>query len=150
MGLACQAIFILLVLVGLEPAYGQQCAIEAGSPACSANQDVGSNPQNWIPGQHVGNPIDVITGNKYQLEIDYQAIGSALSFKRQYNTALVSHDNRLGYGWRHSYHVVLSRINDDQYQVVQSDGRRIVFSKSSSNAELAVFKAKHISDGELQ
>jgi len=147
---------LLFTLISPSSASAQHCAIEAGSPSCGVNQDIGSNRQDWTPGHHVGNPIDVISGNKYQVELDYQALGSALSFKRHYNTALVEHDNRLGHGWRHSYHVVLSRISNDQYQIVQSDGRRILFSRSlgasasDSDSDVNIFKPRQSADGELQ
>ena len=141
--------WLLFSCCQISLAHAQHCAIEAGSPSCGFNQDVGSNAQTHVPDHHVGNPIDVISGNKYQLDVDYQAIGSALSLNRHYNTALTDHDNRLGYGWRHSYQVVLSQINDRQYQIVQSDGRRIIFTRSSKQPDDGLYVAQHASDGEL-
>jgi len=55
-----------------------------------------------------GNPINVGTGNKFQLETDYSGTGPfPLSFKRAYNSAnnniSVLTARNIGKGWRHSY-----------------------------------------------
>ncbi len=126
-----------LALLGSQPLYAQQCTLIAGAPACANPVDPGSLDTQQASPHHVGNPIDVITGNKYQREDDYRAIGSHLNFSRHYNSALVDHDVSLGPGWRHSYHVVLTRIDEDHLQIVQSDGRRIVFRINSDNSQSA-------------
>ena len=107
------------------------CFSDAGGPSCGVTYDVGSSEQSWLPPHHVGNPVDVISGNKYQRELDYQAFGTPLGFTRHYNSTLTNHDLRLGHGWRHSYHVVLSRIDEQTLQIVQSDGRRIEFRREA-------------------
>lgn len=53
------------------------------------------------PPTGVGNPCDVVTGNKSQTEIDY--IGSDVKFTRHYNSATLAFDNALGVGWTHNY-----------------------------------------------
>ena len=50
-----------------------------------------------------GNPINALTGNKFQKEIDIQQINTAtLGFQRYYNSK-VSEEANLGVGWRHTY-----------------------------------------------
>jgi len=50
-----------------------------------------------------GNPINVATGNKYQLESDFTGSSDfALSFSRHYNS-LKAFDSVLGQQWRHNY-----------------------------------------------
>jgi len=127
-------VVLSLSLFGAQPLHAQQCTLVAGAPACANHSDPGRLDSQQSAPHHVGNPVDVITGNKYQREDDYRAIGSHLSFSRHYNSALVDHNVSLGPGWRHSYHVVLTRIDERRVQIVQSDGRRIVFEKSDANA----------------
>ncbi|MDZ4152041.1 MAG: DUF6531 domain-containing protein, partial [Methylicorpusculum sp.] len=53
-----------------------------------------------------GNPINIGTGNKYQLESDYQGAGDfPLVFERTYNSNKSTFSERFGAssGWRHSY-----------------------------------------------
>lgn len=126
------AIVVLLGLCGLllffpvHAANALGCSTQAGGPSCGASNP-GSSNQSWLSNHHVGNPVDTISGNKYQRELDYQAFGSSLSLVRHYNSGLAGHNLHIGPGWRHSYHVVLSRIDTDTLQVVQSDGRRVQF-----------------------
>jgi len=103
-----------------------------GAPACGAPPDPGIQPRTRAAPRHVGNPIDVLGGNKYQREDDYRAVGSPLAFARHYNSALTDYDLGLGRGWRHSYHVFLTRLDDATLQIVQADGRRMVFTAAST------------------
>ena len=144
--------FALILLIPFPAKLlAQGCELEPGGPSCGAESDPGSSNTGSLPQRHVGNPVDVITGNKYQRVDDYRALGSPLIFSRHYNTALVDHDVRLGQGWRHSYSVVLSRVDENTLQIVQSDGRVIRFVQSvveqSTDAQFDRFLAASENDG---
>jgi hypothetical protein len=142
-------VWTLLITAGSYsvPLQAQQCPLVAGAPNCGTAFDPGSNPAGHIAPQHAGNPIDVITGNKYQRVDDYQALGSRLRFSRHYNSALADYNLRLGQGWRHSYHVVLTRASETILHIVQSDGRKIVFQAEDVNVDNAIYKALDAEDG---
>lgn len=80
-----------------------------------------------------GNPVHLITGNKYQLEHDLPPHPHTplLEIARHYN-ALDRRPSLLGQGWALAYdtrvHVVANR-----WQIVQADGSRIVFSGPQEN-----------------
>ena len=73
-----------------------------------------------------GNPINIVTGNKYQYTLDIktnQPFG--LTFKRYFNSQYTV-PGALGYGWRHEYEASL-RIDGGSVKVIMSDGRVIPF-----------------------
>jgi RHS repeat-associated protein len=82
------------------------------------------------PNTGAGNPIDVLTGNKYVRDADFQMPGElSLSFTRHYNS-LAPNGGAFGGGWSHSFETVLTRTERDgnaSIQIVQADGRRIQF-----------------------
>jgi RHS repeat-associated protein len=105
--------------------------LTATATACPA--DPGGAPNK--PGQcaGAGNPINVMTGNKYQREDDMPALPGVLGLEivRHYNSAFSKPDQPngvLGRGWRLSYETELvdrwGRI-----QVLQADGGRVVFDR---------------------
>jgi RHS repeat-associated protein len=102
---------------------------------CSA--DPGGNPNH--PGQcaSVGNPINVMTGNKYQREEDMPALPGVLGLEivRHYNSAFSSPDHPsgpLGRGWRLSYETeVIERWG--KIQVLLADGGRVIFDRDVRN-----------------
>ena len=78
-----------------------------------------------------GNPIDVLTGNKYQRETDLPALPGVLGIEivRHYNSAQAGIDaplGLLGRGWRLSYETDLY-AQGRELHIVQADGRRHVF-----------------------
>jgi RHS repeat-associated protein len=77
-----------------------------------------------------GNPIHVVTGNKYQDEIDIRPMPGllGLEFARHYNSQ-TSYQQSLGYGWSHTYDVRLERSDRETIEIRQADGRLILFSK---------------------
>lgn len=99
---------------------GQPCA--QGGIAVVANNEPGLN-------LGAGNPIHLVTGNKYQQEIDLPAgrIHPRLEIVRHYN-ALDQHVSTLGQGWTLSYDTRLFHVAG-RWQIVQADGSRITFSK---------------------
>lgn len=82
------------------------------------------------PSQQVGNPIHVVTGNKYQREVDLNPLPGELGlhFERHYNSR-VQHLRPMGYGWRHSYDATVSAKRDGSVLLHQADGRAIVFQR---------------------
>ncbi len=98
-----------------------------------------------------GNPVDVVTGNKYERQVDVafahpqssslsadgiadafglpQDYTLSLLFARHYNSR-ADHALSLGRGWSHSFETRLARVVREgrvELQIVQADGRRIVF-----------------------
>nr|WP_319805657.1 DUF6531 domain-containing protein [Xanthomonas citri] len=81
-------------------------------------------------GTHVGNPINVATGNKFQQAVDIDD-RSGLGFVRYYNSSAIGSDTAIGIGWTHSY---ASRIvfpsDSSSGKIVyaqRADGRSITF-----------------------
>lgn len=93
----------------------------------------------------VGNPIHVVTGNKFQTETDIDALPGVLGlgFQRHYNSSAVNEPSVMGAGWRHSYQATL-RQREDRIEIVQADGRSIAFQKRA-----ATFAPQRASDGSL-
>jgi len=125
------------------------------------NLNVGLTSQGLgLPALAVGNPINVVTGNKYQKETDLRQLSGSLGlqFQRHYNSR-TNHKGSLGYNWRHSYDVMIQRVEDSDPQRVrlsQSDGRTIPFTKLARQSEypyinpetiLGVYQAASKNDG---
>ncbi|UYO93823.1 phospholipase effector Tle1 domain-containing protein [Pollutimonas sp. M17] len=74
-----------------------------------------------------GNPIHLVTGNKYQEETDLPAhpMAPQLEILRHYN-AFDRRPSVLGRGWALSYDTRLFHVGG-RWQIVQADGRRIQF-----------------------
>lgn len=117
----------------------------AGAPSCAVSTNPGSATQSGT--RHVGNPVEVVSGNKYQREIDYQSFNTGLAFVRHYNSSLTEHDLGLGPGWRHSFHVALYRESNTRLNLIQSDGRLIGFDLVPGTASPAVYVADDVTDG---
>lgn len=101
-------------------------------PAAPASQ---ADPDGIAHG--AGNPIDVLTGNKYQRDTDLPALPGVLAIEivRHYNSAQAGTDaplGLLGRGWRLSYetdlHVLGSRLH-----IVQADGTGLVFDRDPAD-----------------
>ncbi|HWL28495.1 MAG TPA: DUF6531 domain-containing protein, partial [Burkholderiaceae bacterium] len=78
-----------------------------------------------------GNPIHLVTGNKYQQETDLPANPDApgIEVVRHYN-AMDLRVSPLGQGWHLSYDTRLYAIGG-RWQIVQADGSRITFTGAS-------------------
>lgn len=99
-----------------------------GEPVlCEIDSDVGSSPGSLQPSSGVGNPINLMGGNKFQSETDFSLNGSSLMFNRMYNSRSSHSDVGLGMGWRHSYAVSIVDVGDGQREIIQSNGARIHF-----------------------
>ncbi|MBS0611594.1 MAG: RHS repeat protein [Proteobacteria bacterium] len=81
--------------------------------------------------QGAGNPINLITGNKYQREVDMEALPGELGLElvRHYNS-LDRSNGSVGVGWRLSYDTELVVLRDT-LQISQADGGRIVFNRDA-------------------
>ncbi len=87
--------------------------------------------------QGAGNPINFITGNKYQQETDLPALPGVLGLEivRHYNSTLAGANASpriLGRGWRLSYETELFPVANT-LQIMQADGTRIVFIRDPQN-----------------
>lgn len=101
-----------------------------------------------LPSQGVGNPIHVVSGNKYQREVDVSALPGALGlrFVRHYNSQDASR-RALGFGWGHSYDVTL-HVTTSRAYIRQADGRMVVF-EFTPDKRKPHYRARHAADGYL-
>lgn len=86
-----------------------------------------------------GNPINLVTGNKYQRETDMAALPGVLGLEivRHYNSAYSREHSRsgiLGRGWKLSYETRL-HISARNIQVLQADGSRIIFERDAADPD---------------
>lgn len=140
------ASFTLSSLVSTAHA-GSQCGAEPGAANCGDQPvDLGSAPTPAGSRHYIGNPIDVITGNKYQPGHDFAAFASPLIRTRHYNTALAHQNIGYGAGWRDTYSLRLYKTASG-YQLIQSDGRAIAFHRSDANPDQYI--TEHATDGTL-
>lgn len=86
--------------------------------------ELGAANATGIAGTHVGNPIQVVTGNKYQREEDISLPGG-FGWVRHYNSNS-EFRGALGRNWRHGFEVRLLDKGDRLY-LWQADGRRLDF-----------------------
>jgi RHS repeat-associated protein len=103
------------------------CGVHGTASACDADPN---GPPNCAA---AGNPINVITGNKFQAETDLPALPGVLGLEivRYYNSGLSGRHNTLGVlgrGWRLSYESELAAIGDT-VQIRSADGTRYIFSR---------------------
>jgi RHS repeat-associated protein len=120
---------LLLLLLPLQAlaqcdARLQCCATAApgGTPSCGGSGPV-ERPFSG-PARGAGNPLDIISGNKYQRETDLPALPGVLGLElvRHYNSAMTHRAaGRLGQGWRLSYQAEL-RDGVESLTIVQADG----------------------------
>ncbi|HEX5360958.1 MAG TPA: DUF6531 domain-containing protein, partial [Fluviicoccus sp.] len=120
---------------GSNPVPGGMCLSQnLGDPGSG----VCETPPAALPGDQpssaVGNPLDVMSGNKYQSETDFPAFSGplGLSFSRVYNSRSQTR-GLLGFGWRHAYELTLM-ASADKIQIIQADGRRLIFARSAGGS----------------
>ncbi|MES9970362.1 MAG: DUF6531 domain-containing protein, partial [Candidatus Thiodiazotropha sp.] len=125
---------------------------DQGPPPCDQftpveESDSPTAQRSSIASTHAGNPIHVVTGNKYQQEPDLSPLPGALGllFKRHYNSHS-GYKGPMGYGWSHSYDLSLQAAGSG-YRLRQSDGRVIRFDPSENRDH---YIAPRISDGWLR
>jgi RHS repeat-associated protein len=116
-------------------ATGSACEPSKAGAGCST--DAPAIQSSGSPSVSVGNPLNVITGNKYQAETDLAALPGVLGLEwvRHYNSVYALpqfKSGSFGQGWQHSYDSKLYESNRD-IQIVQADGSRFTFSKINSH-----------------
>ncbi|MDP2253690.1 MAG: RHS repeat domain-containing protein, partial [Thiobacillus sp.] len=130
-----------LLLIGAaaqaaDPVTPTQCGPAPAGSTCDGSGPA-SQGNTSDTDQGAGNPINVITGNKYQQEVDLPALPGVLGLEivRHYNS--VQSDPRTppgitGRGWKLSYETDLYPIGNT-LQIVQADGTRIIFVRDPKN-----------------
>ncbi|HEY6642172.1 phospholipase effector Tle1 domain-containing protein [Povalibacter sp.] len=106
-------------------------------------------PNIGLPSLSVGNPIHVVTGNKYQREVDLAALPGqlGLSFVRHYNSDAVGQAGVMGAGWRHGYEASVRASTDGgTLDLWQADGRRLRFVREDKSDR---FPGQRASDGNV-
>jgi RHS repeat-associated protein len=95
--------------------------------ACNASQPA-SQSRNNEPDVAAGNPINIITGNKYQREVDLIALPGELGIEviRHYNSLATHETGHVGKGWRLSYETEL-RPSENSIELIQADGAKLLF-----------------------
>ena len=83
------------------------------------------------------NPVNVISGNKYQREDDLPALPGVLGLEivRYYNSAYSTPDTAAGIpgrGWKLSYETDLYVVGN-MIQIMQADGSRVIFNRDPAN-----------------
>lgn len=110
----------------------------SGAPCSSAGPATSGSTTGINVG--AGNPINIITGNKYQREVDMPALPGVLGLEivRHYNSSLsgpAASSNLIGRGWKLSYETDLYVVGNT-LQIVQADGARLIFNRDPANPTL--------------
>lgn len=142
----------LAATVSSAPAQGT-CGAAGGAPpgpsasVCDYAAEAGGvRPPG--PARGAGNPVDLATGNKYRFERDYAAPGPLpLVFARHYNSRN-RHAGAFGVGWSHGLETRLLRGGGEALQLVQGDGRRIVFRPDPGRR--GRWRTAHVTDGVIE
>lgn len=133
---------------GNSDPFGDTTGANSGAQNQCERPATGSEQTSIVPpiaDRAVGNPIDVVSGNKYQLETDLPALPGPLGlvWQRHYNSQ-THRRGPMGTAWRHSYEVTARWRSDDSIKLVQADGRVILFSESGDR-----YRSTLVSDGWL-
>jgi len=116
----------------------------AGRPPKLATNEcpTNNNPTNIM----VANPVNVATGNKYEevLDLKVSTPGIPLEFRRSYNSQ-VFFDGPLGYGWTHTYDVILGVAQTSptkRIRIWDSDGRALYFNQVQQTSTEILFRGE--------
>ncbi|MDD3758840.1 MAG: DUF6531 domain-containing protein [Advenella sp.] len=130
---------LLLAIVIMPAAWSQTSEINNGNPVCKPAftghpcKDRSKEPSLNLG---VGNPIHLISGNKYQEETDLPFLPSGLELTRYYNS-LSKGNSLLGKGWSHSYDTRLY-FAGNKLQIIHADGTRTLFQARQDDTAHAV------------
>ena len=130
---------LLLAIVIMPAAWSQTSEINDGNPVCKPAftghpcKDRSKEPSLNLG---VGNPIHLISGNKYQEETDLPFLPSGLELTRYYNS-LSKGNSLLGEGWSHSYDTRLY-FAGNKLQIIHADGTRTLFQARQDDTAHAV------------
>ena len=112
----CYSLVSLLLVAALLALSPPAFSNANGTASCGSNLTVNQCPANGAGSEEstadpassnavrqapagAGNPINLITGNKYQKHTDYQSPSSRLSWQRHYNSSNSAYDFGMGRGW---------------------------------------------------
>ncbi len=124
------------------------CGEQSDGSSCEEG-DPGEIPGGDLPSILAGNPINFLSGNKQQREVDFAIPGSKLSFRRTYNSENAIGNIGIGKGWSHTYAVSLYKVGA-QLQIVQSNGTRLSFTEFEPDKDgRAVWRSAHSNEGFL-
>lgn len=134
---------VALVVLLLSAVAGTvQACPDDGGPTCSASTPApASQPATASVNIGAGNPINILTGNKYQREQDMAPLPGVLGLEivRHYNSRFSGTSDMpglLGRGWKLSYETILV-ANGNMLQVFQADGSSFMFYRDLANPALA-------------
>ena len=136
---------LLLHALSVLPAYAADeapsCGLQTAGPSCAAEQPAGISKGGGVS-QEAGNPVNLITGNKYQREVDMAPLPGVLGLElvRHYNSHSAAPGMPLsgtGRGWQFSYDTRLYPVGET-LQIIQADGTRLVFSRTAWSSTLCV------------
>ncbi len=126
---------------------------------CPTNPVTGLPLDNWFPNSEAlgknlgclfglcdmfaGNPTNVATGNKYEevLDLSISTPGIPLEFRRSYNGQIIF-DTPLGYGWTHSFDIILNVVQTSptkRVRIWDSDGRALHFNQVQQTSTEILF-----------
>lgn len=122
------------------PAGGGSCTNNGAGNPCGPAGGPASQPAPGGQNVGAGNPINVLSGNKYQVEVDLPPLPGVLGLEivRHYNSRYSlpnAAPGMLGRGWRLSYETDLHVVGNT-LQIVQADGARIVFARDPRDPSL--------------
>jgi RHS repeat-associated protein len=132
------------------PGPGGTCTpAPGGDPGCGGDGPASRGGAGGGVAVGGGNPINLLTGNKYQEETDLAPLPGVLGLelKRHYNS-LVPHAGLAGAHWRIGYETVLYDVGS-QLQIVQADGRRLMFQRGIG-AHAALCSGTSFEDGQVR
>ena len=87
----CALLLAMAIACAAIPAHAQSCGPGVAGSPCATGQTAGMDSTGGVD-QAAGNPINIITGNKYQREADMPALPGVLGLElvRHYNSRLAA------------------------------------------------------------
>lgn len=123
-------LLLFYFIFALNYAHAQACSpAKTGNPCATSYRAPKINAG-------VGNPIHLLSGNKFQQENDLPMRPSGIEVVRYYN-AMSSQNTPFGQGWQLSYNSQLF-MQHHTWQILTADGRRIMFYPPRNNIAKAV------------
>ena len=132
-------LLILVFSILGSPLAQADCGAPPGGPPNNC-PGVASTGGTGGPDSGAGNPINVMTGNKYEREVDMPALPGVLGLEiiRHYNSVNSQpgrQNGAMGRGWRLSYETELFDMYG-KIQILQADGGRVIFERDARHANL--------------
>lgn len=116
---------------------GGSCKASYSEAPCAA-MGVASLDRKNGPTVAEGNPVNPLTGRKYQVELDAAPADGVLGLeiRRHYSSGLGVVANPVGRGWMLSYDTRLYAVGNS-VQIIQADGQRLIFRRPVSAGDTA-------------